>query len=200
MRASRGLNICAAPLSAGVIGRHAMSYFEDLTKYQYSGKPRSGVLNVGWLGEGQPFSLGKTSEAFHAALKELCDNKSMKHFLGHHVCEFCPGASFGDPYFHSNGNGEIRVRGADGTWYVAPRLVLHYVVEHDYCPPKEFIQAVMTPSEIGTDLPLPSVIEEAFRQHVREVRGPPVTAQKIVRIVKQGIRQTHTGTPWWRFW
>lgn len=172
-----------------------MAYFEDLTKYRYSGKPQSGVLNVGWLGDGQTFSVGITSDVFRTTLKELCDNKSKNLCWGHHVCEFCPSASWDDPYFRSNGNGEIWVRGADGTWYVAPRLVLHYVVEHGYCPPKEFIEAVIQPSEIGTAFP--PMTDDAYRQHVREVRGPPVTAQELDRIVKQGIR---TRKPWWQFW
>jgi hypothetical protein len=41
------------------------------------------------------------------------------------------------------GNGEIRVKGLDGITYVAPALVLHYVVRHHYAPPKAFVDAVM---------------------------------------------------------
>ncbi|WP_338285215.1 hypothetical protein [Luteolibacter sp. LG18] len=43
---------------------------------------------------------------------------------------------------HSLGNGEIRVRGADGVIYGAPTLIYHYVVAHDYLPPAAFIEAV----------------------------------------------------------
>ena len=130
-----------------------MAYFEDLSEYRYFGKPESGVLNVGWLGEGQPFQACDTSEAFQAALNELCNNNSMRPCGGHHVCEVCPDASWHDPYFNTLGNGEIRVRDTDGIWYAAPRLVVHYVVAHRYCPPQAFIEAVMNPSEIGKDKP-----------------------------------------------
>jgi hypothetical protein len=40
------------------------------------------------------------------------------------------------------GDAEIRVVGKDGTWLIAPTLVLHYVTEHAYRPPAEFIDAV----------------------------------------------------------
>jgi len=43
----------------------------------------------------------------------------------------------------TSGNGEVWVEGRDGLTYVAPALVLHYVVEHDYAPPQAFIDAVI---------------------------------------------------------
>jgi hypothetical protein len=49
----------------------------------------------------------------------------------------------GYPLPGTTGNGEIRVRAANGITYVAPVLVLHYVVEHGYLPPQEFIEAVI---------------------------------------------------------
>jgi hypothetical protein len=42
------------------------------------------------------------------------------------------------------GNGEIRVPGLSGVVYVAPVLVAHYVEAHNYRPPDEFIQAVLS--------------------------------------------------------
>jgi hypothetical protein len=40
------------------------------------------------------------------------------------------------------GDSEIRVVATDGTWLVAPTLILHYVSDHAYRPPLEFIEAV----------------------------------------------------------
>jgi hypothetical protein len=37
---------------------------------------------------------------------------------------------------------EIRVVASDGVWLVAPTLMLHYVTEHAYEPPPEFIAAL----------------------------------------------------------
>jgi hypothetical protein len=48
-----------------------------------------------------------------------------------------------DPAARTMGNGEIRVTSAAGITYVAPVLVLHYVVAHGYLPPQEFIDAVI---------------------------------------------------------
>ena len=72
------------------MGLSVMTFFEDPTMHTYSGTPKAGVQNVGWLGEGEPFQTGATSEAFQAALNELCNNSSINQYRGHHVCEFCP--------------------------------------------------------------------------------------------------------------
>lgn len=39
---------------------------------------------------------------------------------------------------------ELRVWGQDGKVYAAPSLIFHYMNEHNYEPPKEFINAVMS--------------------------------------------------------
>ncbi|KRR18256.1 hypothetical protein CQ14_25405 [Bradyrhizobium lablabi] len=71
---------------------------------------------------------------------------------GWHFCEFCPKPAktvspgrirMLDPAARTLGNGEIRVASAAGIIYVAPLLVLHYVVAHGYLPPQEFIDAVI---------------------------------------------------------
>ena len=129
-----------------------MAYFEDLSVNTYSNPPESRRLSVGWLAKGKPFLTGPTSESFRAALDDLCRNHSKSHCWGYHECEFCRDASPGDDdYFARMGNGEIEVRSTKGTWYAAPCLITHYVSEHDYCPPEEFIEAVLNPGEIGKD-------------------------------------------------
>ena len=40
------------------------------------------------------------------------------------------------------GDAEIRVVTSDGTWLIAPTMVLHYVMVHAYRPPDVFIEAV----------------------------------------------------------
>jgi hypothetical protein len=40
------------------------------------------------------------------------------------------------------GDADIHMMARDGTWLVAPTLVVHYVVDHAYVPPPEFIEAV----------------------------------------------------------
>jgi len=42
----------------------------------------------------------------------------------------------------SLGDAELRLAARDGTWLVAPTLVFHYVTDHGYQPPQEFIEAI----------------------------------------------------------
>jgi hypothetical protein len=44
--------------------------------------------------------------------------------------------------FLTLGDAELRVVAEDGRWFVAPTLVLHYVVEHGYRPPDLFVRAI----------------------------------------------------------
>ena len=62
---------------------------------------------------------------------------------GYHMCRLCrrpywpPIEVEFDGRHQMLGNGEIRVRGADGTLYAAPSLIAQYVGEHGYLPPVE---------------------------------------------------------------
>ena len=80
---------------------------------------------------------------------------------GFHVCQFCtdlPAALSPGEAFHPKlydecladgrlSSAEIRVRGEDGRWYAAPRMIAHYVEAHGYRPPEEFIRAVIKKSK-----------------------------------------------------
>jgi hypothetical protein len=41
------------------------------------------------------------------------------------------------------GDGEIRVEGVDHKRYAASNLICHYVQEHRYLPPEEFLRALL---------------------------------------------------------
>lgn len=112
-----------------------MAFFEDLTPYNYFLPEREGTVNIGWLERGHPFSAGPTSATFREKLKACC-HRRVKQTRGLHMCEFCKGRK------KPGGSAEIRVVG-NGRVYAAPELVYHYVVVHDYKPPKEFIGAVL---------------------------------------------------------
>ena len=103
----------------------------------------SPTLNVGWLDPSHKYSKGTVSSEFISALRTLCKNPTCCK-KGFHTCGFC-GAN---PRVESNGkpmmlgSAEIEVVGEDAI-YRAPALVLHYVEEHQYLPPQEFIEAVL---------------------------------------------------------
>ena len=127
-----------------------MTFFPDLTTHTYMfGREERDVLNIGWLGEGNPMPIGETSREFHDRLAALCENCIGKH-RGAHCCEYCTADSVPTSLYY--GNGQIRVRDRSGTWYAAPTLIHHYVVDHSYLPPPAFIDAVMDPLEVATTL------------------------------------------------
>jgi hypothetical protein len=74
--------------------------------------------------------------------------------LGWHDCELCttetqwyPGGQIG-PVIRWKGQ-ELRVCGHrhhlehEGRVYVCPALILHYILDHGYRPPEEFVRAVI---------------------------------------------------------
>jgi len=134
-----------------------MAYFEDLTPYKYmhrSIKPGLIQLNVGWLSRGKNYNQGLSTEAFKGKLFEFCQDYYVINITrGFHVCELCSisesnwyenKSRYGkDHYWLSIGDGEIRTIG-DSVIYAAPTLIYHYVVDHRYMPPNEFIKSVLS--------------------------------------------------------
>jgi hypothetical protein len=132
-----------------------MSYFPDLTPHTYTPIHGQQVLNVGWLDVDYPFPTGETSSEFREALRLLCEHPIFLH-RGFHPCPFCP-HSFGWPPAQSErrGNGQIRVKGFNGIWYAAPKLICHYVDKHGYLPPEPFVDAVLYPADVATGTAFP---------------------------------------------
>jgi hypothetical protein len=118
-----------------------MSYFADLTPHTYTSTKGLTVLNVGWLDSAHPFTTGETSANFHQLLQMLCESPVQLH-RGFHDCQFCP-KKLRSLKAAKIGNGQIRVIGDGGIWYVAPTMVYHYVTAHSYKPPDAFIDAVL---------------------------------------------------------
>jgi hypothetical protein len=136
-----------------------MAYFKDLTRYEYSKDPAkcAGELyNVGWLERCAPYSHGVVAPELTEKLLALC-KFPLNRYRGWHGCHFCPeypvrvADSEGE---FCLGDGEIRVPAPDrALTYVAPNLIYHYVVAHQYLPPEVFLNALRTLS-----LPNPAVV------------------------------------------
>jgi hypothetical protein len=123
-------------------------YYSDLSPYQSlveAGDPLS--LNVGWLDGVHDYMQGDVPDSFLELLLAYC-HIPVHPMRGYHRCELCnePAYRFqvpltkGDLYL---GSAEIRVFNNKGVVYAAPNLIYHYVADHHYRPPEEFIKAVL---------------------------------------------------------
>lgn len=110
---------------------------------------------VGWLGDYIP-SEGKTPSK---CISRLWDAYKSKFVIsdgtaGWHNCELCqsenewyPGGEVGPiikwqgKRLRIYGHGHFLIR-FNGTVYLSPALILHYVQDHGYKPPEVFIEAV----------------------------------------------------------
>lgn len=117
-----------------------MSYFPELSPYTYyrfredEGKV---IKNVGWLESGKPVpTVDEYRPLREPLVRKLARIPIINHMRGFHNCDLCAGGR------GVSGNGEIRVE-HKGVIYAAPALIHHYITEHGYYPPEEFIIAVM---------------------------------------------------------
>jgi hypothetical protein len=138
-------------------------YFPDLSIYTYSMKGSlPDVLNVGWLDRSMPFSKGTVPALFVDQLKSWFWIARVNQMRGIHECNFCraeqwpvlptkdhPSLTSGDRT-SVLGSKEIWIPALDRTIFASPALVIHYVDVHQYCPPEEFIAAVMNEKAMGT--------------------------------------------------
>jgi hypothetical protein len=129
-----------------------MTHFLDLSDYSYTSRQDSlqsrAVLNVGWLAAGREFPRCEPRVDLVEALLTCC-TAAVEFHRGYHECDLRPHAEPGFDTMELNGrtirlgNGQIRIPAENEIIYVAPTLVAHYVANHQYCPPAEFVEAVM---------------------------------------------------------
>lgn len=135
-----------------------MTYFADLSPYAYGHGSHPGVVHVGWLDGVHLFAKGTVDLRTIEKIKVLTTTP-MELYRGHHLCEVCieppglvrttipdrivldPNCSWVKWAKQRQGNGEIRVP-YDGIIYAAPILIVHYIDEHGYLPPEQFLEAI----------------------------------------------------------
>ncbi|MFN3150017.1 hypothetical protein [Bremerella sp.] len=92
------------------------------------------LRTVGWLRPDHEFTRGSVSDEFLAILKHhIATAFQPVAFGGWHDCEFCDACK---------GYGNLIVPTSEVV-YVAPEMIVHYITEHEYCPPNEFVDAVV---------------------------------------------------------
>ena len=134
------------------VQEHEMTYYKDLERCDYFDQHIDASINltaVGWLEAAHPYRQGHAPADFVDRLIELLERVwDPIRFRGKHSCSLC----HPDRWVRRNYAGRIVDIGAtnlfvpkcgDDGLFVAPSLILHYVVDHDYNPPSEFQVAVM---------------------------------------------------------
>jgi hypothetical protein len=149
---SRGL-----PTVSGLLTRllcYPLSHFSNrISRFDTKAMGGKTFLNVGWLDSGHGFKKARLPEnprnsEFLNNLALYVQRPVITH-RGFHECDFCPKRKYPIPEVHKGqrlklGAGIFAVFGEGKKVFVSPTLIFHYVVAHNYQPPDEFIQAVLT--------------------------------------------------------
>jgi len=125
-----------------------MAHFPDLSPYAYGHCPHPGVVHVGWLDNMFPYERGAVDGRIVEKMKVLAKTP-VELYRGLHFCNLCP---LPDPPSAISGiadalrnlpqcSGEIRIS-REGVTYAAPILIVHYIEDHGYLPPEQFLRAV----------------------------------------------------------
>lgn len=101
---------------------------------------------VGWI-EKKGFPTGPVPEdCIQALFSAHADHIIPEGTRGIHTCMLCnistPEVRWHDKTLTLLGHGHYLVRKGEAV-YMAPELVLHYILDHRYSPPREFVQAVV---------------------------------------------------------
>jgi|SRR5215469_2784634 len=156
-----------------------MAYFKDLTRYEYSNKLFMCVgepLNVGWLERCATYTKGVVGPDLLAKLLALC-KFPVNRYRGSHGCHFCeerPARITDSGREFWLGDGEIRVSAKDKrVTYVAPNLIYHYVVAHQYMPPEVFLEALR-------DLSLPNPAVVWILEYIESFQREPFVLSRLL--------------------
>ena len=136
-----------------------VTYYPDLSesKRAYPLKPPfKTVLHIGWLEKGHEYPTGETDVAVIDKLKVLTELQRAPKIqtLGFHPCDFC-----NNGFIHMLcvereiplGSAALLIPSAHDVVYTTPDLIIHYIEEHGYRPPDEFIEAVKA-FDVGLNL------------------------------------------------
>ena len=110
-------------------------FIKDFSTKAYDPYNHEGVktISIGWLGNSVP-STGNVPSEFIDLLNHLYLRHSLSELeMGYHDCEIC------DNYY-SYGQLWLEI---EATRYIMPMMILHYIQDHQYSPPKEFIDLAL---------------------------------------------------------
>ena len=124
-------------------------YIPDLSPYvDMRGQVVPNALTVGWLDTEHEFLRGDAPKEVLQRLSAL-SFRLVNQTRGLFRSPFLP-TTAPHPTVEYNGksmrlgSAEIWVESADGTIFVSPNLICHYIRDCSYLPPREFLNALMT--------------------------------------------------------
>lgn len=122
-------------------------HFEDLTSYAYFTQNRlSRAYNIGWVEADSQLKTGIIDSQVPLLLERYYADLVGNQTRGYHGCALCgnwePGFERQDQRIIL-GAAELWIPSDNDRIFVAPDLVIHYLREHSYRPPDEFITAVL---------------------------------------------------------
>ena len=140
-----------------------MAFTQDLDTKVYTYPEDARHRAVGWLSIAQPFNEAEPEPEFLSRLKECVSFDTMQYrydpltcaahsFFGLHICELCNSI---------RGSGSLFLPG-EKVIYIAPQMVYHYVKDHHYVPPDDFVAAVVN---------APPVSSIAYRDKIWDIAG-----------------------------
>lgn len=143
-------------------------WYEDLTECDYFGEEYSKILTaVGWLEGGKTFSTGTIPKDVYSKLCEFSKKPwTFAVFMGYHHCSLCK-----SQFENNNPKGVSNIFiPHNGKIYVCPELITHYINNHFYLPPREFIEAVYLCPPQGSMEYLKKILENGGRQLVKSMK------------------------------
>lgn len=118
-------------------------FIEDLSTNGYF-VHGANVRAIGWLEIGHPFTRGPVPGDILATLKaQVVKAYQVAYHMGFHECSLCPAGQ------KRTGLDNLLVPTRE-LLYVAPELVIHYIEDHGYRPPDQFLEAVQNCPEQGS--------------------------------------------------
>ena len=131
--------------------------------------------SIGWLGATVPTSR-PVDPVILAALRHYASWARVEDgSQGVHTCEICDA-------FCSNGEFWIIW---SGTRYVLPQMTLHYITQHGYRPPEQFLEDVR---------------EKWTAEGILEAEFPYGTMAQLRKLTASDSPGPARRKPWWRFW
>jgi hypothetical protein len=162
-------------------------YFADLDLCFYHPGPLDAygwqvpLRAVGWLEHPHEFTKGRAPHGLVAKIREMAEQTSVIYsgstFRGLHRCSHCVAAGLQASSL-SGSHVNIFVPGTTVV-YAAPAGIVHYIEDHSYLPPREFVEALLR---------CPDCRSDSYRTALRAAnRGvePPLKVTKPFKVAKK---------------